>query len=445
LAPFSLKPDGRLQASVRADDFPLDILRPLLTGISGLKGDVRLRLAASGALGHPALDGFLDLRHGRFSVGATSQSFRGLEARLELHDSRLSVKTLALASGGSLELAGWLDMPWRSGGQVNLRLKAADFQVSLGLLGQAALAADIAASGDVQAPLISGRVTPTELELSLANQAPPEMRDVVVLRPGQKPPPMAQGAPSMVWRPKGLLGRSRIDLRVQAPPGFKIKMGLGWMMASGGARLLKQPGGALTYHDALTFPNGVIIVEGKRFQLQRGSLDFAGRDRPDPNLQAKVYHKAGKVMVWINLAGLASDPQISFSSEPPMGKADILAAVFFGKTASELDQGQSQSMAAQALALLGQKGVQELSRVLGPSLAPDVVTVHDAAGGGSALEAGKYISPDLYLRYRQQIGEEDNGQSLGVEYRINRYFSLDSQLGSDRDTGLDLIVDFDFD
>ena len=116
----------------------------------------------------------------------------------------------------------------------------------------------------------------------------------------------------------------------------------------------------------------------------------------------------------------------------------------FGKPAQSLDQGESDQLNAQALALLGQRGVRVIGQLLSPELAPDVVTVHEEAQYGSSLEAGKYLSQDLYLRYRHNLSSE-GGQNVGLEYRLTDWLSLESQIGDARDTGVDMVYNFDFD
>jgi translocation and assembly module TamB len=145
-----------------------------------------------------------------------------------------------------------------------------------------------------------------------------------------------------------------------------------------------------------------------------------------------------------SVSGTAYEPQIDLGAEPPMSQADILSTIIFGRPTSALNAGETRQLSAQALALMGQGGRREIERLLGPTLAPDVVTVHNEMQTGSSLEAGKYLSPDLYLRYRQNMDRE-GGQTVGLELKLKPYLSLDSQLSTTRDNGVDVIFSFDFD
>ncbi len=446
---FSLAPPafttgpGALQITAGSRHFPLKILNPLLPGVSGLRGRLDFQFQARGSLARPRLGGYLELKQGGLALDATAQSFADLELRLDLQDRRLRISRARVGRQGRLKLEGWLDLPWGGEGRVHLDLKARDFPLSLGMSGNCRLAAELRARGDLESPLLTGWVRPEKVILELGSSAPPEMKDVVVLRPGQKPPPVGQRAQPPVFRPGGPLGRAGIEVEIPCD-NLKVQMGRGWLLLEGKLRLSKKPREALRYLGKISVSNGVVIVQGKRFQVTRASADFAGRDKPDPDLDAKAFLRVGDVVAWITVTGTPSHPRFQFTSEPPMSQADVISTIVFGKPADSLSTQQSQSLTAQALALLGQEGAEHIRRILGPAFSPDVITVHNSPSGGSSLEAGKYLSPDLYLRYRQNL-EEDGGQNLGLEYRVNRYFSVESQVGTTRDTGIDVITDFDFD
>jgi translocation and assembly module TamB len=177
--------------------------------------------------------------------------------------------------------------------------------------------------------------------------------------------------------------------------------------------------------------------------VNRAQLDFAGKNEPNPNLEGQAKITVGQTLIFINFMGTMLDPQYQLSSQPAMSETDILSTIIFGRPANSLNSGESRELTAQALALLGSQGAKEIKDLVGDQFAPDVVTVHDEAQSGSSLEAGKYLSSDLYLRYRHNLSQE-GGDNVGIEYRINHWLSLESQVGTTRDTGVDVILNWDF-
>ena len=432
-----------LEAQARFHRLPLALLEPVLPGVGGLKGWVDLQLSARGTLARPRLRGSLRLRDGAFTLLATGQRFRRLEAELELRDQRLRLQRAEL-EGGRLRLGGWVELPGMKPGRLELSLQARELAVSLGPWGRARVSARITARGSLAAPVIRGRVVPHYLEVLAGVTTPPDLKEVVVLKPGQRPPPLAAVSRPRRWRPGGWVDRARVEVVADLSRGLKVHLEDGWMQVRGEVRAVKAPGGVFSYHGRIVVERGLLLLHARRFLIQGGWLDFGGRTTLDPTLYGTATLQMGPNLVTVTVTGTARHPRLSLSSEPPMSQADILSTIIFGRPAAALDREQSSRLSAQALALLGQEGARQIAAVLGPALAPDVVTVHDEMGGGASLEAGKYLSPNLYLRYRHGL-EEDSGQSVGLEYRFSDHFSLESQYGSTRDSGVDLLFSLDFD
>ncbi|KMY67903.1 hypothetical protein AAU61_08615 [Desulfocarbo indianensis] len=434
-----------LRASASSDSLPLALLNPVIPALSGIRGMADMRLRASGSLEEPYLSGTLELKKAAFTVSATSQRFEQVDLALRLEGQRVMVQRAGVKSGGDMEFTGWFDLPQAWKPRFNLDMRASQFKLSLGDLGDSQFDAAMQLRGSWQEPLITGSVRPLALRVQVGMGPPSDLEDeVVVLKPGQKPPPMDRHPKSMKWVPDGFLGKARVDLAADVSKGLRVALDDGWLEAAGAMRLKKEPGGPFTYHGVITVKRGLVLLLGKRFDIRRGRVDFADRDEANPLVDAAVSLQAGKILAQISVTGDAVNPHVQISSEPPMSQADILSTIIFGRPAQSLDQGQSGQLSAQALALLGQRGAREIGQILSPQLAPDVVTVHQEVQYGSSLEAGKYLSSDLYLRYRHNLSQE-GGQNVGLEYRINDWLGLESQIGDARDSGVDMVYTFDFD
>lgn len=439
-----MTPSG-IKALAKTEDLPLAIFEPLVPSLAEISGKANMRVSVTGNLDKPRFNGYVELDKAAFTVGPTGQRFEDIELALRLNDQRVKIQRALVRSGGAMDFSGWFDLPRAESGRLSLDMKANEFDLSIGVLGDSKFDAALQARGSWQKPLITGIVKPTELRVQVGMGPPSALEeDVVILKPGAKPPPMDRRSRSLKWVPTGILGRAQVDLTADLGKGLRVSLDEGWLEAVGEMQLKKEPKGPFTYHGVLQVSRGLVILLGKRFNILRGKVDFAGRDEPNPMVDAAVSLKAGKILARISVTGDAFNPHVQVSSEPPMSQADILSTIVFGRPAQNLDQGQSDQLSAQALALLGQRGAREIGQLLSPQLAPDVVTVHQEAQYGSSLEAGKYLSPDLYLRYRHNLSTE-GGQNVGLEYRITDWFSVESQVGDARDSGVDMVYTFDFD
>jgi translocation and assembly module TamB len=446
LAPVNLEPDdAALDLRASAEKFPLIVLDPLVDEYVSLGGYVNLDFKAKGPWRAPKAEGFLNFDNSSVMIGATGQNFENISGSILFYNKKLKIKELKVKSKGELVVNGFWNLPLQNKEKgFDLSLKARDFKASLGSVGEVFLNLDLALDGDMKRPRVTGEVMPLNANIRLGMAPPPDLKEVVLLAPHQKPPPIQTKETSLVWNPKGDLGGLSVDVLVKPPDKPEITLGnLGWVRLLGGVRLLKEPNKPLRYFNKVRATRGAVIVQGKRFVVNRAQLDFAGKNEPNPNLEGQAKITVGQTLIFINFMGTMLDPQYQLSSQPAMSETDILSTIIFGRPANSLNSGESRELTAQALALLGSQGAKEIKDLVGDQFAPDVVTVHDEAQSGSSLEAGKYLSSDLYLRYRHNLSQE-GGDNVGIEYRINHWLSLESQVGTTRDTGVDVILNWDF-
>lgn len=431
-------------ARLKGEALPISLFQPLLSGISDLNGEIYTDLMAKGPLSKPALRGQVRISDAAFNLDFNGQGVEHVDATLRLAGRRVTLEDVSLKLGGLLRLGGYLDIPLGDDGKLDAYLKGTDLEIPLASWGSSKLDLGVTLKGDFKRPRIKGSVKPTKLKVYVGVSSPAELEsEVVVMKAGEKPPPIRQEKKAASWRPTGLLGRTDIDLGLSFPDDFQVELPQGWLKLGGGMILQKPPDQALVYNGKIDLKEGAVFIEGRKFVIQKGEIDFGGRDSLDPSLSVQATHRAGNVLVFVVVSGRVNNPSVQLSSQPSMSRADILSTIIFGKPANSLSGDQSQQLQAQALALLGQQGAKEIQDILGTTLAPDVVTVHSEAETGPSLEAGKYLGPDIYLRYRQNLGE-DGGRNVGLEYRLKRWLFLESQVGTTRDTGVDVIFNWDY-
>ncbi len=440
---LALTGDG-LNARLTGKDLPLHLLAPTMRGVRVLGGRLDLDLKAQGDPTDPRLEGVVALNGGHMVITPTGQRINDINLAFAARGREIVLTRGEADSGGHLSLRGRMVLPWKDAGLVELKAQGKDLLVGLGALGQVVTDLDLDLDGTPAAPKARALLHPSQAVIHPKVAPPAALGDVVILRPGQAPPPLdteVHKAPRIHF-PEPFHNLT-LDALVDLGPGIRVVVDEGWVSLLGKVRVTKAPGGPLVFWDRYTTDNGVIMVESRRFVVTGGSFTFEGRDRPDPALNVDVQYRGGGSQIFITLQGTAFEPQLQLSSEPPMSQADILSVIIFGRPAAGLNAGETRQLSAQALALVGQGSRREIEKILGPALSPDVFTVHSEVSTGSALEAGKYLSSDLYLRYRQNLSGE-GGQNVGLEYRINDWLSLESQVGTTRDSGVDAILNWDF-
>jgi len=137
--------------------------------------------------------------------------------------------------------------------------------------------------------------------------------------------------------------------------------------------------------------------------------------------------------------GSADSLRLTLGSEPEMDEADIVSYLATGKPqsalagSSEVDAlGLGTSMAVGAMA-----GV--LEQMASEAVELDVVEIKVDPVKGATLIAGRYVSPDVYLGFRQPVTfSDDNKRSrsqnqyseVELDYRWFRWLTMNVQGGA---------------
>ncbi len=436
--------DKGMTARLWADKLPLAALSGYLPWIYNPKGMLSVSVDCRGSWDAPNLSGQLSITDASFIIPQTGQGPRHININLELQDRTIHIRQFKLSAAiddSPLELSGEIQLPRAQKGSYDLHLGGPDVKISLGELGWVRMAVDLALKGPLDQPELSGKIEPFKAFIRYHMLSAADMEEVVIMRPGQEPPPI--GHNKSQWRPTGWLGSLAVDAAIDLNRGLRIDIKDGWFSLSGAMTIKKQAGEWISYGGKIKLVNGLILIYGRRVQLVRGVLDFGYKQNIDPDMDLEAKLKMGSIEVFALISGTTSNPTINLSSQPPMNQADLLSTIVFGHPASELSGDQQNYLSAQAIALLGSQGSRALRRIIGPEFSPDVITVHDSAQYGASLEAGKYINDDLYLRYRKNLGSE-GGQNVGLEYQFSRHWSVESQVGDTRDTGMDIFYSLEW-
>jgi translocation and assembly module TamB len=150
-------------------------------------------------------------------------------------------------------------------------------------------------------------------------------------------------------------------------------------------------------------------------------------------------------------------PELSFSSNPPLDQAEILSLIVFNQPINQLAEGQQVSVANAAATLAGGYLASGLTSSIRSALSLDEFQIQASGqqGGGPEVLLGEQIGDNLFFRLRQGFGTVQ-ATELILEYQIRQFLRLqataaDVQSDTQRSTfrriergGLDLIFFFSY-
>jgi translocation and assembly module TamB len=327
---------------------------------------------------------------------------RGLRITAIAADGEFKGKTLEIAQftgragGGTITGKGTIDL-LGSGLPVNLTITARNAEPISGDSFHANLDADVTVTGSATSRLvIAGKVTVRRGESILPNSLPPQVTSINVVRPGE----------ATALRPSaGESDVTALDLAIASSGLFFVR----------GRGLDAELEGSVHIGGTVSAP----LVTGG-FEMRRGSFDLGTttlnftsgkvsfestslKGRLDPALDFVAETMSGGYTARLEISGTVSNPKVQLTSTPTMPQDEILAQLLFQQNVKQLTAVQLAAMGQAAAALGGfGTGLNPLASIR-KTLGLDRLSVVSGANNQSELEAGKYVTRNIYVGAKQGL------------------------------------------
>ncbi|WP_371395327.1 translocation/assembly module TamB domain-containing protein [Fretibacter rubidus] len=186
---------------------------------------------------------------------------------------------------------------------------------------------------------------------------------------------------------------------------------------------------------------GSFKIAGKELQFDAGSVEFNG-----PVSTAKLSLEAtadtANLTASVVISGTLEDPNIELSSTPERPDDEILSALLFGRSATELSTLEAAQLAG-AIAQFSGNGVGfDLLGGLRDSLGVGQLSVNIADDGTAQITGGRYLTRNVYLQVFSGVDASTAGAV--IDWELRRNLSLRSKLQADNEQSLSLSYKKDF-
>jgi translocation and assembly module TamB len=390
----------------------LALLDPVLApGGQRMSGVMQIDALVSGRMADPRVRGSATLSNGEFQDFSRGLRLRTIEASLKAGTEGIHLVNLSASAGpGKVTGRGTIDI-WSPGWPVDLAFQADNARPIASDLLTASLSGSARLSGRLSQDMtLKGSFNISRAEVLLPQTFPPEVRTLNVRRRGQAPAPATGGGSSLALALQ-INTTGPVTLR-----GRGIDADLGGSLDISGSALAPRIGGGFQMR------RGTFTIAGQTLDFTTGRVTFDGtglRGRIDPALDFVASETSGGVTATVAVGGYASRPQIALSSTPALPQDEILARLLFQQSAKQLTPLQL-AQGAQALAAIAglDSGFSPLSWLRG-GLGLDRISVGSAAGPteGTTVEAGKYVSRNVYVGARQGVS---GGTQAQVQVDLTR-------------------------
>ncbi len=399
-----------------------------------LRGAIEGNVAIRGTPTAPALDGTITLREGRVEDEEVGFTLTNLSADAEFGLTPTGAQgTLRLTGSGVDERPNAVSL----NGTFNLNEGASEIDTRF-VLDRARLirspelnltaSSDIAITGSLEDLLVAGQATVNEAEYIIPSEVPasgaPTFVPVDIVRTDGQLPEAGEIEAAEEREPS----RIRLDLAIRADNRVFVRgRGLNseWSVDLTVAGTANAPilGGSISNRE------GTFDFAGRTFDITDGRIAFSRTSAEiDPRIDLTAAYEATEVTAFVTVAGPASDPQISLSSNPNRPDEDIMALVLFGKQPTELSALESVQIASAIAQLTGTSpfgggGGGGIRSTLGLDALSFGV---DSETGAGQVEVGKYISDNVYVSAKQSAQEA--GTEVTITYEVSDTVTVESTL-----------------
>lgn len=331
---------------------PLRALLLYVPQLVNVKGELSGQLLAQGKFPLPSLSGNLYLRNGAMQVYGLGHRLHDLHGRLNFRDRTIELQQLEASDGkGHMRIDGQVSILRRGASRTRLTLQPKDFPVRREgtvlstITGNAVLDADLTTERLNSSIVVRDLAIAIPTDSSAGLQAIEQHPDVRIL--GEQTAnshPAADAYPIRV-----LLDASRTfwvkssTYRVQMRSELLAEYREPELRLSGYAEMLR----------------GRIEIYGKRFEVERGSIDFDGTADVNPTVDLVLTHRLRNpqgATISVVVSGRLANPSIRFTSTESSDPSEIIALLLGSRSSMRNTSANSpaveQQVNAQTLSFL---------------------------------------------------------------------------------------------
>lgn len=450
--------DAPLQVDLKADSLPLDAVPSFTTLVSNVRGRMRGNISVRGSMNHPKVAGLANLDLGAMRITPTGVLYNDIAGSIRLRGDTAYIDSLLAWNGGPIRATGRIDFATLTRPGFDLRVAGRNAVLIDNYRGRIRADIDLAVKGPYDGVHVTGDThilgdvvyIPETRNRRVTNLEDPTLRASV---------DTAGLGLAILPQPNRFMRNLQVDVNVRIDPDTwarNLQTNVEIYTPNDAEPLRIHMDNAhqvLTLTGVINADRGEYTFAGRNFQLSTGSATFLGGPTIDPFLNITARHEVRRkgveaLVIQIHVDGNLRRPRVTLASnaQPPLSQSDLLSYLAFGQAASSVTNlatssafgvgngGLSglpalaqQQLASVALGATIDQVVAQIERE-GTRNGLDVFRVHagelpaEAAFqsyfrnivSGTEIEAGKYITPRLFLEAR---GRTNTTPGLSVQYR----------------------------
>ncbi len=415
----------------------LESVAPLLSEPHGaLDG----RITIAGVKSAPVLAGRLQLTDAGFALPDYGLVITDLELMLQnLANNEFVLEGRASSGDGTLALRTALSNLSTEDRKVTAEITGTDFSVINTSYARANISPQLQLAFVDQELTVSGAIILPLLDLDLeamfataGRDGVDVSRDVVVLN--------ATDTDTVASDRQTIAVPLHADISLLLGESVRLRgYGLNTML-NGELALEQTPYRPVLVYGELGIPEGSFEIYNQVLNARDGRLMFFGNPA-NPAVDIRAFRETSDAEVGMQLSGSIKNMQGTLYSSPDLPEDEILSLLIAGKSFNNINAQDGGALLG-AIANFGFDRSAGLTSKVSSRLGFDSFGVE---GGStlqdSALGLGKYITPDLLMRYK--IGLFDRQSALSIDYNLTEHIKLEVETGISQSVDISYTIEAD--
>ena len=390
------------------------------------EGSANVNLTIGGTAGTPEITGTITTSGARVVDVRRNLAIEQIATTVNLTGNRAEIGSLTgnFASGGRISANGFIDIA--SPGlpaELTINLDQAVYvdgnTVTSTADGRLTLTGQL-----LNGPTLAGTINLSRTSITLSESQPASLQALDIQHRNAPPAVLRQQRDQQPAEGRASSAPIVLDLTISSPNQTFVR-GRGIDAELGGTIALTGTAAAPVVSGAFELRRGRMQILTRRLEITEATITFGGDLVPLLDLEATT--NSGNATIIIRLTGLASNPQVSFTSTPALPQDEILAQLIFGQSLSRLSPLQIAQLADAAAQLAGGRGTS-LFQSLRSTLGIDDLDISTDETGGTSISAGKYLNERTYIEL-QQSGT--GGARAIINLDIGRGLKLKGEAGGE--------------
>jgi len=371
-------------------------------------GKLLLDVRGTGATAHPELQGQLRIQNVSLVTPDAPLGLQNLNGVLDVSNDQVNITQLTgEAGGGQISAQGVVG--YRPQLRMNVALQAKSVRIRYQDAIRTVLQSDLNLVGTSEASTLNGRVlidslsfTPNFDLASLAGQV-------------QSGP---ESTPS-----EGMAQNLKLNIAVQTARDLNLTSSAVSLQGQANLRVIGTAADPVIV-GRTEFTGGDIFLMNKRYQIERGIIEFSNPNRTEPVLNVLLTTTINQYNLSLTFLGPLDKMQTNYVSDPPLPTADIINLIARGQTTQQAAAAPSNfgasSLLAQGAASQVSSGIQKLAGL--SSLSIDPTLGGNDSNPGARVAMQKRITSSFLFTFATDVTSTQR-EIIQGEYQFNKRWS----------------------